>query len=162
MDDPLEIVGSFSRRTKRWLLVILAALVCLIIVWFQWRSYDAKRAELVENKVENALNAAIESQLRSGGDRVEFLINGGQPFYSPMLDHSDQTAAVYQQTLMLLNQDSSMPPIRLDNLLMMTSESVGASVTIEYTGAFGTPKSMRIHVTHRLIPFKHPEGPETY
>lgn len=155
-------VNAYGIRGKRWLLVAFAVLICLFIVWFQWRSYDAKKAELIGNKVENALSAAIESQLRSGEDREEFLVNGSEPFYSPMLSHSDQSAAVYQQTLMLLNQDSSMPPVHLDGVNILVMESVNASVTVEYTGAFGTHKSRRIHVTHKLIPFKNPEGPETY
>jgi hypothetical protein len=100
-------------RSKRLSIIIFSFLLVIFAIWFGWMSFREARTEWVETKVEQAL-VINTTTLSPQWPRIEMHV-AQEIYYSPIVD-ANQTFELYRYVLEYLNQDESVPPIKLTQL----------------------------------------------
>ncbi len=127
--------------------------------WFGWKSYDQASTQFVVEKVKNALNQSMQS-LSMTLPRIQVTDNqSGEVYYAPDLNSKFHTFDLYSQSLILLNQDSSVPTIKLSQVSM--SEDYGKSTitlsgqaTVDFPLILGINKEVIVQSSIQIPHFK--------
>ena len=90
-------------------------LICIFAIpfgiMFGWMSYKQAKTEFIETKAQQAFDKEITA-LSPQWSRIE-VHSGSETYYSPIVD-SKQTLELYRYVLEDLNQDQSMPPVKMN------------------------------------------------
>jgi hypothetical protein len=146
-----------GERPIGWVLLLIA----IFATWLGWNSYEQARTQWIEAKVKNALDQSMQS-LSSTLPRIKVTDNdSGEVFYAPDLNAQFHTFDLYAQTLINLNQDISVPTVKL-TLTSMT-EYYGPSditlqgqTTVEFPLIAGINKTVIVHSSIQIPHFKSP------
>jgi hypothetical protein len=110
----------------RWILLLIA----VFVVWFGWNSFEQSRTQWIETKVKNSLNQSMES-LSAKLPRIQVTDNNsGEVYYAPNINAQFHTFDLYGQTLINLNQDSSVPMLKLTDV-SITEQYNSANTTLQ-------------------------------
>jgi hypothetical protein len=97
----------------------------VFIAWFGWMNYAQSRTDWIETKVKQAMTTSIES-LAPQWPRIEYRGNLSQgSYFAPDIYNPNQVFDFYRHTLEKLNQDASVPPLKIFRVSI--SKTVGAS-----------------------------------
>jgi hypothetical protein len=114
-------------RRSHWLLAVIFVVVAFG-AWFGWMSYQTNRTQWISAKVAAAMSTETEAVIPAL-PRIEVHDNStGQTFCAPNIYAQGHAFDVYAAVLMALNQDASLPPIKIVNVAM--SNDYEASKTI--------------------------------
>ena len=134
--------------TSRRKIVFLVSLPAFIfIVWFGWMSYTQSRTEWIQGKVSQAMSTSIES-LAPQWPRIETRSSiAGGVYYAPEINDPQQTFELYRHILELLNQDVSVPPLKvtqvsLTNDIGSTEDTLICRATVEFALIGGIDKEI--------------------
>ena len=97
---------------KRILLVSFPILG--FVAWFGWMTYIKSEADWMQAKVGQAMSQSLES-LAPQWPRIETHTSDGV-YFSPESSNPAQVFDFTRHTLELLNQDASVPPLKLLNV----------------------------------------------
>lgn len=96
----------------------MGALLVGLVSWFGWMSFDQSKTQSVDTKVKQAMSAGCQS-LVPAWPRIETRSNiSPDDYYSPMINNPAQTFQLYRHMLEYLNQDSSVPPVKISQVSM--------------------------------------------
>ena len=148
--------NSIRLGTFGWILLLVA----IFVVWFGWNSYVQSRTQWIESKVKNALNQSMES-LSVNLPRIQITDNNsGEVYYAPNINAQFHTFDLYGQTLINLNQDSSVPLLKLP--FVSTTEEYNSSdttlraqATVEYPLIAGLDKEMIVRTSIQVPHYKN-------
>jgi hypothetical protein len=99
-------------RNRILLLVSLPTIP--LFAWFGWMTYIKSKADWMQAKVANAMSQSLES-LAPQWPRIETHSSAGL-YFSPEISNPAQVFDFTRQTLEILNQDTSVPPLKLLNV----------------------------------------------
>ncbi len=128
MNFPTNSVFQFGKYGSGIRTVVIVGMLAFIFAaWFGWNSFEQSRTLWMEAKVINALDQSMQS-LSSTLPRIQVTdSNSGEVFYAPDLNAPLHAFDLYAQTLINLNQDMSVPTVKLFNTTI--SEYYGPSDT---------------------------------
>jgi hypothetical protein len=140
-----------------WILLPLV----IFVVWFGWKSYEQSRTQWMESKVKNALNQSMQS-LSVSLPRIQITDrNSGEVYYAPDLNAQLHAFDLYGQTLINLNQDISVPVLKL-TLVSMTEEYSSSDTilqgqaAVEFPLIAGIDKKMIVRESIQVPHFQNP------
>jgi hypothetical protein len=149
--------GKRKVMKKRYLTLGIFAVLALFGCWFGWKSYEQFKIRFIESKVENALDQSMESLSVSLPRKKIIDRNLGTIFYAPDFYAQHHTFDLYGQTLIILNQDSSVPFLKLSNIAVMeeyndTDTQVISQTIVNFPLILGVQKNIMvrtsIHMPH--------------
>jgi hypothetical protein len=123
----IEVELEMSKLNTSSFRVVTFIVLPLIVFasWFGWKSYDQANTQFVEEKVKNALDQSMQS-LSMTLPRIQVTdTQSGEVYYEPDLLSKFHAFDLYGQTLILLNEDLSVPTMKLSSV--STSEDYGKS-----------------------------------
>jgi hypothetical protein len=140
---------TISRHAKISLVILT---IGVFVVWFVWKSFERDQTAWMENKAEAALTNSLIS-LVPQLSRIEIhYTNTNETFYAP--DTYDPAVAwqIYGEMLKLLNQDGSVPPVKVTlvsvrNDYNASQTSLIGQATVEFSLWAGIEKQIVIHST---------------
>ena len=138
-------------------------LICIIaipsVAVFGWMSYKQTRTEFMETKVRQAFDKEITA-LSPQWSRIE-VRSDLETYYSPIVD-AKQTLELYRYVLEDLNQDESLPPVKM-NLPAITKgfgpsdDSLTCQVTIEFPLILGIDRKVMMYGTITIPHYTTPK-----
>ncbi|EFM09514.1 hypothetical protein PaecuDRAFT_3561 [Paenibacillus curdlanolyticus YK9] len=143
-------------RTKLWILLVIVALLAGFVLCAN--QYTSKRDALeqaLNDKVDNAVNAVQHSAV----ERVK-VEDPSNPYFVVNMNHGDIQSLVMKELLEELNNDSSVPPIKLTHYQITQTKDIDVYADVKYTTVFGMTKTISAHLTAPVIRFKHETGDE--
>ncbi|WP_138496541.1 hypothetical protein [Paenibacillus pinistramenti] len=148
----------FLRRYSWLLLLILIAVVG--VIWWS-NDFISKR-----DKIDNALKTSIQQAAEVVQLRVKEREIVKDPksvtYYAVNMQDTGNQLMMMQEVLYELNNNSSLPPLKLKEYRVLQVSSIGVNATVEYVTLFGIHKEISVHLNVPRIPFKGPSGDETY
>jgi hypothetical protein len=101
------------RDSRRNVVLLTSLLVIVFLGWFSWMTYSQSRTQWIESKVRQAMATSIES-LAPQWPRIEYHDSvSGDPYYAPDIYDQAQVFGLYRHMLEQLNQDESVPPLKV-------------------------------------------------
>jgi hypothetical protein len=152
------LISNFyaGKRVIAWILMPLV----IFAVWFGWKSYEQSRTQWMESKVKNALSQSMQS-LAVSLPRIQITDNNsGEVFYAPDLNVQLHAFDLYGQTLINLNQDISVPMLKL-TLVSMTEEynssdtTLKGQATVEFPLIAGIDKEMVVRTSIQVPHYRN-------
>jgi hypothetical protein len=151
-------MGKYNMSRFRGFTFIVLPLI-VFTSWFGWNSYDQASTKFVEEKVKNALDQSMQS-LSMTLPRIQVTDNqSGKVYYAPDLHSKFHTFDLYGQTLILLNEDLSVPTMKLSSV--STSEDYGKSTitlkgqaTVDFPLIFGINKEIIVQSSIQIPHFE--------
>jgi hypothetical protein len=146
-----------GERPIGWVLLLIA----IFVTWFGWNSYEQTRTQWIEAKVKNALDQSMQSLALTLPRIMVTDRSSGEVFYAPDLNAQFHTFDLYAQTLIILNQDTSVPIVKL-TLASMSAEygpsdtTLQGQTTVEFPLVAGIDKVMAVHSSIQIPHFKTP------
>jgi hypothetical protein len=137
-------------RRARISLVILT--VGVFVAWFVWESLESDKTEWIENKAEAALANSLTS-LAPQLSRIEIHYpTANETFYAPDIYKPAAAWEVYGEMLKLLNQDESVPQVKVTlvsvrNDYSASQTSLTGQATVKFPLWVGIEKQVVIHST---------------
>jgi hypothetical protein len=105
--EEIELLNGLFRKN-----VLLVGLPILVFLgWFGWMSYTKSESDWVKAKVAQAMSVSIQS-LAPQWPRIEYHTPAGV-YFSPESAEPAQVFDFSRHTLEILNQDLSVPPLKL-------------------------------------------------
>ncbi len=145
--------------TKIRYLVLIILPVAAFAAWFGWMSFVTSRTEWIQTETQAALNAAMES-LAPQLPRIEIHDTAsGEDYYAPDIHNPAHAFDLYGQLLITLNQDPSVPPVKV-SLVSMSSEygptatTLSGQATIEFPLAAGIEKTIVVRTSVQVPHYK--------
>jgi hypothetical protein len=113
------------RNPRRTFILLTSLPVVAFFAWFGWMSYLQARTDLIEMKVKQAMTTGIES-LAPQWPRIEYQGSlSYDSYFAPDIYNQVQVFDFYRHTLEQLNQDTSVPPLKIFRVSI--SKTSGAS-----------------------------------
>jgi hypothetical protein len=140
----------------RWILLLGA----IFVIWFGWNSFEQSRTLWIETKVKNALNQSMES-LSVNLPRIQVTDNNtGEVYYAPDINAQLHTFDLYGQTLIILNQDSGVPMLKLTDVSIAeqynTSDTtLEGQATVVFPLIAGLDKEMIVRTSIQVPHYKN-------
>jgi hypothetical protein len=113
------------RNSRRTFILLTSLPVLVFTVWFGWMTYSQSKIDWIEMKVNRAMTTSINS-LAPQWPRIEYqnsLPSGS--YFVPDIYNQVQVFDFYRHTLEQLNQDTSVPPLKIFRVSI--SKTDGAS-----------------------------------
>ena len=138
-------------------------LICIIaipsVAVFGWMSYKQTRTEFMETKVRQAFDKEITA-LSPQWSRIE-VRSDSEAYYSPIVD-AKQTLELYRYVLEDLNQDESLPPVKMNPPAITkdfgpTEDSLTCQVTIEFPLILGIDRNVMMYGTITIPHYTTPK-----
>jgi hypothetical protein len=101
------------KASTRKIVLFVSFPILGFLAWFGWMTYMKSESEWVQERVNQAMSQSLES-LAPQWPRIETHTSAGA-YFSPEINQS-QVFEFTSQTLELLNQDPSLPPLKLLNV----------------------------------------------
>ncbi|WP_094093888.1 hypothetical protein [Paenibacillus physcomitrellae] len=150
---------KISKRA-RVIIIGLLAIGAVVVLWCS--DYLSKRDQ-VEQATMSAIQQASEAVQFRAQERQKIISQGSSlPFYAAKMSDPANQSAVLQEILYGLNEDSALPPLKMNDFRMSSTLSIDVSAEVEFITLFGIPKHTTLRLNLPLIPFKHQTGGETY
>lgn len=142
----ITLTGGMDVRAtikKRGIFVGLVCIALIVIALIGW-SFDISRENLVQKKVQSALSIGVK-HFELVSPRIEVKDNG-VTYYVPNANDQSNWLILYHSVLITLNQDSSAPICKVQNVTMDSDlQSVlDAFAIVEYDGLFGIKRKVVI------------------
>jgi hypothetical protein len=102
-------------------LLTVSSFVVILAAWYGWMSFTTAKTQQVEARVQQVMTASMES-LVPHCPRVE-MHSQGEVYYAPMVYDPGCRSQLTQQMLDSLNQDKTIPPMKITNVTMQTNFS---------------------------------------
>jgi nitrogen fixation/metabolism regulation signal transduction histidine kinase len=126
---------------------------------FGWKSYEQSRTQWMESKVKNAIDQSMQ-YLSLTLPRIQITdSNTSEVYYAPDLNTQFHNFDLYGQTLITLNQDLSVPTVKLT--LVSITEAYGPSfttlvgqATVEFPLIAGINKKMIVRSSIQVPHYK--------
>ena len=146
---------NFKHRTI--LLICIIAIPSVVV--FGWVSYKQTRTEFMETKVRQAFDKEM-SALSPQWSRIEMQSDSGT-YYSPIID-ANQTLELYRYVLEDLNQDESLPPVKMNPPAITkgfgpSEDSLTCQVTIEFPLILGIDEKIMMYGTIAIPHYTTPK-----
>jgi hypothetical protein len=131
---------------------LIGLTIGVFVVWFTWNSFVRDKTLWIENKAEAALANSMTS-LAPQLSRIKIVDNNaGETFYAPNTYSLAAAWQVYGEMLKVLNQDVSVPPVKVTlvnvrNEYSDSQTSVVGQATVEFPLWAGIEKQIVIHST---------------
>jgi hypothetical protein len=140
-----------SNSIRRSFLVI-AVLLLVFSSWFGWMSFSFSRTQWIESKVNLALSSSLQ-RLVPQWPRMQVhsdLVNG--VYYSPVVNDQALVFQLYRQTLEYLNQDESVPPVKVSRVMVRNEygavhDNLIIQATVEFPLVAGFEKIILVQDT---------------
>jgi hypothetical protein len=142
-------------NTRRIYLFLLFAFVIVFGSIF----YSQARTEFIEKKVQQAFDKEITA-LSPQWSRIE-VHSDAEIYYSPIVD-ANQTLELYRYVLEDLNQDESLPPVKMNPPAITkgfdpSEDSLTCQVTIEFPLILGIDRKMMMYGTIAIPHYTTPK-----
>jgi hypothetical protein len=148
-------------KKPKYFLLMIALPVLILFAWFGWATYSQSRTNWIQAKVGQAMVANIEN-LSPHWPRIEY--RGSRPgeiYYAPDIYSQAQVYDLYSHILYDLNQEATLPPLKLSRLWM--SKDVGDSEDtltvqgiVQFPSLFGIQKSMVVKSSLKIAHYPTP------
>jgi hypothetical protein len=148
---------SFFSRFR--VFIFMGLFLLIFAAWFGWASYSQALTQLVEVKVKLALDQSMQS-LSTTLPRLQVTDRqSGEEYYAPDLNSKFHAFDLYGQALVLLNEDTSVPLLKLTQVSM--SAEYGSSTTtitgqaaVDFPLIFGINKHILVRSSIEIPHFK--------
>jgi hypothetical protein len=145
-------------RSSRRNLILLSSLPVLVfITWFGWMTYSQSRIHWIETKVKQAMVASIDG-LAPQWPRVEYRDNlSRSSYFVPDIYNQALVFDLYRHTLEQLNQDTSVPPLKIFRISIFKTGGISEDVVtmqayLEFPMIGGVEKELVVmakdHIAH--------------
>jgi hypothetical protein len=155
-DSHIEIKkNKIGIRTTALIVLLLA----VFAAWYGWNTFEQARTQWIEAKIKNALDQSMQS-LAETLPRIQITdSNSGEIFYAPDVNAQFHTFDLYAQTLVNLNQDMSVPMIKLTNTSMTeffgpSNTTLQGQTTVEFPLIAGINKVIAVHSSIQIPHYK--------
>lgn len=158
-----------NQSKKKTLLTVIAVAV-LFVAWFSWMLITTAKTDSIESKVKQGLDSGIQSVERDA-KRVQVTYNGNGGYFVPNVNGDLQVTSalrspsqeVYDVLLVSLNQDQSVPLIKVSNIGLDTDYTrfIDAHATVSFEVFPGIVKTMIVMESLPLPHFKYLTGDVT-
>ncbi len=104
------------KRSSFRAIFAISFIVLALAAWIGYLSYTQTETRRIEAKVQNAISAGVEN-LAPQWPRIEMhnsLASGA--YYSPIVSDSARSFELTRHVLEMLNQDESVPPVKLSTI----------------------------------------------
>jgi hypothetical protein len=138
-------------------------LICIIaipsVAVFGWMSYKQTRTEFMKTTVRQAFDKEITA-LSPQWSRIE-VHSDAEIYYSPIVD-ANQTLELYRYVLEDLNQDASLPPVKMNPPAITkdfgpSEDSLTCQVTIEFPLILGIDRKVMMYGTITIPHYTTPK-----
>lgn len=120
---------------------------------FSWWYVTSSKSMFIEGKVKNALSSSVDA-ISPKTPRIKFTDeNTGEVSYTP--NFFKNYLPIEENTLLQLNQDMSVPPLKITNFNVIDmGGNLKFNLTIKYQVAFGINKTIDIYSNVRAPKYK--------
>ncbi|MCM3625748.1 hypothetical protein M3194_00040 [Paenibacillus glycanilyticus] len=140
--------------------VTILFIFIVAVGWFGWMSYNRSKDQLMESKMEAAINNAVyDVQFYVERTKVNQSSNS-LPYYFARIDKN--IGLVEKEALYQLNSDSSVPSFKFVQFSITWTSSYNIHITVKYPGAFGISRKLSLNYTKKVIAFKHETGSDNF
>ncbi|MWC30803.1 hypothetical protein [Paenibacillus sp. MMS18-CY102] len=143
-------------RTRLWILLVIVALLAGFLIWAN--QYTSKR-DALEHALNDKMNNAVNTVQHSAVERVK-VEDPSNPHFIVNMNHEDIQSFVTRELLEQLNNDSSVPPIKLTHYQITQLKDIDVYADVKYTTVFGITKTVSAHLTVPVVRFKDEAGDE--
>jgi hypothetical protein len=144
-----------SRRTT---LVLLVLFVTVLIAWLSWIFSTQSKTKSIQSKIEQAMSVNMQN-LSPQWPRIETHSDlSTEVYYAPIIDQI-QTFALYRHVLEYLNQDPSLPPVKIFQIAVrieygISEDTLISQASVEFPLIFGIEKHMIIQSSIEIPHYK--------
>ncbi len=121
-----------------------------LVAWFGWMTFSQAQTQWMQTKVVNAMDQGMQ-YLANVLPRIQVTDNAsGEVYYAPDLNSASHAFDLYGQTLINLNQDASIPPVKLSSVTMTaeygaSETTLQAQTSVEFALLPGINKVILVH-----------------
>jgi hypothetical protein len=114
-----------DNRPRLSAIFIVSMIAATLGLWCGWTSFDTVRTQWIEEKVKNALNQSMQSLAETLPPIQVEGTGSTEKYYAPNVHDPKPAFDLYRQVIVLLNQDVSVPAIKL--ILVSIQSEFGVS-----------------------------------
>jgi hypothetical protein len=146
---------TISRRSN---FLLIGSLFVVFIAWFGWMSITQSKTELMQTKIEQALFITMQN-LSPQWPRIETHSDlSAEVYYAPIINQV-QTFELYRHVLEYLNQDISMPPVKITQISMRheygaSEDTLISQASVEFPLILGIEKKMVVQSAVKIPHYK--------
>jgi hypothetical protein len=133
------------RNSWRPIFLVVSLLAAVIAAWFSWMSFTQARTAWMDAQVRQALSTNVQ-RLSPQWPRIETRTNlTNEAYYSIVVSDPAVTFQLTRHVLESLNQDTSVPPIKITQISMWyndgpSEDTLISQAKIQFPLVFGIEK----------------------
>ncbi len=137
---------------------LIGFLTVAVLVWFSWIFVTQSKTKSIQTKIEQAMSINLQS-LSPQWPRIETHSDlSADVYYAPIIDQV-QTFELYRHVLEYLNQDPSVPPVKINQITMRldfgaSEDTLISQARIEFPLIFGVEKYMMVQSSAKIPHYK--------
>jgi hypothetical protein len=147
---------NYSRRNT---IIAFSVFAVIFAVFYGWISFITAKTRWIETKVQQAMATSMQG-LYPEWQRIEIHnVQANEVYYTPIVADAERRSELTRHVLELLNQDTSVPPVKIAQVAMQTDYGVEEDIltsftTVEYPLIAGIEKSITVKSSVPLTRYK--------
>jgi hypothetical protein len=138
--------------------ILIGSLIAAAIVWFSWMSVTQAKTKLMQTKIEQAMSINLQS-LSPQWPRIETHSDlSAEVYYAPIVDQA-RTFELYRHVLEYVNQDSSVPPVKIAPISVRldygaSEDTLISQTSVQFPLIFGIEKKIMVRSSFETPHYK--------